>query len=137
MKKLIYLLPFVLSACGPSVTLFEPTQLTDGSVRMSPAVAVSANIEGSKITLRSPSNLVEIEGAPDSVIERVILNKKGDAVLAMERRPGLARIDVSGPIDSYGEAGKKVGNTITQGVATGIVAGALGGAVVPAIGKAP
>jgi len=119
---------------GP--VFYEPVTKIDrhgnASVKMEKVLALDADIEGDRIEIKTPSTSLVVTAPVGVFTERVILNRKGDAVLGTERIPALARIGTSPVIGSKGTAFRDGVGAISTGIVAGVAASALG----PATGSA-
>jgi len=112
---------------GP--VFYEPVTKIDkngnASVKMEKVLALDADIEGDRIEIKTPSTSLIVTAPVGVYTERVILNRKGDAVLGTERIPALARIGTSPVISSKGTAFREGAGAIGQTIATSVAASVL------------
>ena len=113
---------------GP--VFYEPVTKIDrhgnASVRMEKVLALDADIEGDRIEIKTPSTSLIVTAPVGVYTERVILNRKGDAVLGTERIPALARIGTSNVVAAKGNAFRDGVGAISTGIVAGVAASALG-----------
>jgi len=112
---------------GP--VFYEPVTKIDrhgnASVKMEKVLALDADIEGDRIEIKTPSTSLIVTAPVGVYTERVILNRKGDAVLGTERIPALARIGTSPVIAAKGGAFREGAGAIGQTIATSVAASVL------------
>lgn len=113
--KLLLLAISCLSFCscaGPRI--YTTVTGPDGRTTTKPLALLNADITG-EISLKTAADGsvtldVTMPTAPGGGVlmtERVVLNKKGDAVLGTERIPVVAGINTSGPTEAWGNAFSK------------------------------
>jgi hypothetical protein len=127
-------------ASGP--TFYEPVTGVDKNgnpvTRMEKVLALDADISGATIEVRTPSSSLVITSPANggAVAQRLVLNKKGDAVLGTETTPALATINTSSVVAVKGQATKGVISGIFNGLATAFASYFAGQTAVSATGAA-